>query len=172
MSDWRTVAGHPDYDVSSDGEVRRATPGGNATYVGKILSQSNVRGYPVVGLSLGDGRLQQIAVHRLVCAFFHGSKPTPFHQVAHGDGNRCNNRAENLRWATSKENHADRRLHGTDATGERNGRAVLNEDAVREIRRSPKHRGVCQSLAAKFGCSVGTVNIVRQRNSPVWLGVE
>lgn len=167
---WIVLGEFPDYAVSSLGRVRRETPGGNATKVGKILSQALSRGYPTVGLA-SCGRMRSVSVHRLVCSAFHGPKPTPSHQVAHNDGNRANNKPENLRWASSKENHADRFNHGTNPAGTRNGRAILNESAVREIRQAARRRGVCLELAQKFGCSIGTINIVRQVNSPVWTGV-
>jgi len=43
-------------------------------------------------------------VHRLVCEAFHG--PAPFERavVIHIDENALNNRPENLRWGTQKEN--------------------------------------------------------------------
>ena len=43
-------------------------------------------------------------VHQLVCAAFHGPKPFPKAVVIHLDENALNNRAENLKWGTQKEN--------------------------------------------------------------------
>jgi hypothetical protein len=45
-----------------------------------------------------------IKVHRAVCEAFHGSSPSPSHVVLHLDENGLNNRPENLRWGTRKEN--------------------------------------------------------------------
>ncbi len=43
-------------------------------------------------------------VHRLVCLAFHGPKPFPEAVVIHIDEDAHNNRADNLRWGTQKEN--------------------------------------------------------------------
>ncbi len=43
-------------------------------------------------------------VHRLVCEAFHGPPPFPKAVVIHLDEDATNNRAENLRWGTQKEN--------------------------------------------------------------------
>ena len=43
-------------------------------------------------------------VHQLVCEAFHGPKPFDAAVVLHLDENSMNNRPENLRWGTQKEN--------------------------------------------------------------------
>lgn len=43
-------------------------------------------------------RSKWASVHRLVCIAFHGQAPSPEHTVDHKDGNRKNNRADNLHW--------------------------------------------------------------------------
>ena len=44
-------------------------------------------------------------VHQLVCEAFHGARPFPEAQVLHLDEVGLNNRPENLKWGTVKENH-------------------------------------------------------------------
>lgn len=41
--------------------------------------------------------------HRLVCIAFHGPPPSDHHTVDHIDNDRNNNKADNLRWATRRE---------------------------------------------------------------------
>lgn len=54
--------------------------------------------------SLRSRRFGQKKVHRLVCEAFHGAPPFEGAVVIHLDENALNNRPENLRWGTQKEN--------------------------------------------------------------------
>lgn len=73
-------------------------------------------GYESVTLSL-EGYATTKRVNILVCEAFHGKKKNGM-QVRHLDGNKLNNRQENLKWGTAKENQKDRVRHGTDIRGE------------------------------------------------------
>ena len=80
-----------------------------------------------------NGRSQYAA--RLVCEAQHGSSPSNDHEAAHSCGNghlACIN-GKHLRWATPKENAADRILHGTVNSGERNGKSKLTAAQVKEV---------------------------------------
>lgn len=131
--EWRPIAGFP-YEASSLGRIRR-TEARNNTYAGKILRPVSVGRYMAVSIS-SRGDVKLVAIHRLVATAFHGACPSTRHQVAHIDGNALNNRADNVRWATAKENAEDRERHGHTARGERSGTAVLSDALVRAIRES------------------------------------
>lgn len=45
-----------------------------------------------------------VKIHRLVCEAFHGPPPFPNAVVIHFNENALDNRPENLRWGTQKEN--------------------------------------------------------------------
>jgi transposase-like protein len=64
-------------------------------------------------------RNQRAYVHHLVLAALLRPRPAGY-QAAHGDGNKLNNTAANLRWATPKENNADKLRHGTALLGTKN----------------------------------------------------
>lgn len=55
-------------------------------------------------MGLYNKKYGNIKIHRMVCEAFHG--PAPFERavVIHIDENAINNRPENLRWGTQKEN--------------------------------------------------------------------
>jgi len=85
--------------------------------------------------------------------------------VAHNNGVPDDNRAENLRWATRKENHADIQKHGTHIKGERNGRAKLTEEMVIAARKAHKHGATVSELARYYGMShSGMLSAVRAGN--------
>lgn len=65
-------------------------------------------GYPTVCLSRGTGTEKWPTVHTLVAEAFIGPRPTPKHTVNHINGEKVDNRSENLEWATTRQqqNHA------------------------------------------------------------------
>lgn len=142
--EWRTIKDWPAYEVSNLGRVRRVVAGKGARC--KVLTAMiGKRGYPVVGLSMMPRRKKQV-VHRLVCAAFHGDAPDGKGCVAHGDGDRTNNRAENLRWASHSENADDKIRHGRQPDNRK-----YSDARVRAIRRARKLGLSYSQLAARFG---------------------
>lgn len=117
--------------------------------VGRVCS----RGY----VEVHDGRSTYRA-HRMIWQHVHGPIPDGM-EINHKNGIKTDNRIENLELVTRSENalHASR-TGLTDYAGECNGRAKLDDTAVRVIRTS-KHK--TRVLAAAFGVSVSTINRVR-----------
>ncbi len=150
-AEWRPIPGWPEYSVSAIGEVRRNTPG-HCTFIGRMLKpmQNQTTKYFAVVLSRNSNPVR-IDIHRLVALAFLGPQPSSKHLVAHNDGSRTNNRVENLRWATQKENLQDCRAHGTALLGTANPLARLTEIDIRAIRRM-KTFGVPRDMIAEgFG---------------------
>lgn len=71
--------------------------------------------------------------HRFVCRLAHGEPPQPKLQAAHSCGNRlcCNPR--HLRWATCRENLADRKAHGTLRAGDSHHNTVYSDATLSEL---------------------------------------
>lgn len=165
--EWRQIAGHPDYEVSSLGRVRSLArsvihKNGKICRVrGRILrpSTSGKRLYLHVHISRRGTRY----VHALVCEAFHGPRLTPKHEVAHWDGDKRNNRAANLRWATHRENVRDKFRQGTDVRGDRNPMARLTSFDVEEMRRLHISGVSRRELAERFYVHVGYVSLVCTR---------
>lgn len=94
---WKPIVGFEDlYDVSDEGEVY-------SHITGKILKHAVKKsGYHNVTL-VKDNKLHYMRVHILVAsAFIPNPENKP--QVNHVDGDKSNNRADNLEWCTAKEN--------------------------------------------------------------------
>ncbi len=84
---------------------------GPRVVVGKIAGR-NVHGYKMIGL-MGKGHL----THRLIFMFHHGYFPQ---EVDHIDGNKHNNKIENLRAATRSENAKNQKLKTSNTSGHKN----------------------------------------------------
>lgn len=120
--EWRPIAGASNYEVSSTGLVRRWTNSHRDRRAEPRIARGHLRdGYQRVSLTLDSGRRVFRQVHSLVLETFVGPCP-PGMQCRHfPDGNRRNNNLSNLQWGTRLENAADKRVHGTMASGDRNG---------------------------------------------------
>jgi hypothetical protein len=55
-------------------------------------------------MGIYNKKFGNMKIHRLVCEAFHGLAPFDRAVVLHLDENALNNRPENLRWGTQKEN--------------------------------------------------------------------
>lgn len=115
---WQAIPAFPNYQVSSQGRVRRAVPSiGHPA--GRVLrGASDNDGYLLVTL-YRDGRPKVQKVHRLVAAAFIRTCPEGL-QVNHRDGDKANNAVENLEYVTPQENIRHATAHGLRAHGDRN----------------------------------------------------
>lgn len=114
---WLSIAGFEDfYEVSDLGNVRsldRYAPvrGGALTLrVGRLLKPwSQSSGH--LAVSLGK-TYKKVRVHRLVLETFVG--PAPYNtEACHTNSDPKDNRLDNLRWDTRRENNLDRVRSGT-----------------------------------------------------------
>jgi len=180
MTVWKSIDTYPGiepgwYEISNDGQIRswRKPGGGEArqrlSAPRRMKGSPNALGYPRVKLTFKDGKRRTVYIHRLVCWAFHGAAPSSRHHAAHGDGNPSNNNAKNLRWATCKQNLADRARHGTENKGRRNGRCKLTTDQVREMRRLLQNGATLRSMQEKFNVGQGTVTSIKSGRNWGWL---
>lgn len=101
------------------------------------------------------------SAHELVLDAFYGPRPEG-RQIRHLNGDRADNRFENLAYGTARENAADREAHGNTLRGQDNGNAKISDIAVKVIRVAyAAHVGSQYDLAELFGISQAQVfNIV------------
>lgn len=162
---WRDIPGYEGlYQVSSLGRIRSLARvviyKNRAARTHKIPTTIRktplVTGYPSIFLS-HEGKKVFFYVHHLVAAAFIGARPDGM-EVAHGDGDKENCAAKNLRYATPLDNDADKITHGTRPDGERNGNAKLTAMQVLEIRRRATER-LCD-LAREYGVGPNAISKV------------
>lgn len=72
-------------------------------------------------------------LHTLMLETFVSPRPKGMYGL-HNNGDRTDNRLENLRWGTPQENADDKVKHGNSLKGELNPKAKLNKLKVRVIR--------------------------------------
>ena len=143
----------PQYLIGDDGTV--LGPSGRI----RKLRVDRSKGYYTFGYwDVDRKRVRTVSVHIVVAEAWHGPRPVG-HEVAHYNGIRTDNRAANLRWATREENHADKRRHGTNPQGERQGASKLTEPDVLAIRDAYVVSGDEQGqIAARYGVTQTTIS--------------
>lgn len=124
---WRPIPGfESSHEASNMGRVRtidRVVR--NRSIKGRVLrARADKDGYLGVRLCRNNKQIER-RVHRLVLEAFVGPKP-PNHECRHLDGDVTNNRLSNLKWGTSKENEADKDLHGPRYIPDNGTRARTN----------------------------------------------
>jgi len=155
---WRSVVGHPLYEISDRGRVRswaKKGPAGGVLATPRMLRQETMHmGHRRV--NLGKGRRQ--TVHVLVLEAFVGPR-NGSDCARHLNGDPADNRADNLAWGSFFDNEADKRAHGRSLIGERHHQALLNDADVVAIRASNE---VGTVLAGKHGVSPSTIWLIRK----------
>ena len=109
--------------------------------------------------------------HRFMCISAHGDPPSDRPVAAHfcGKGSFGCVNPNHLRWATAKENSADKKIHGTESQGERNWRTKLTEVQVLEIC-AARDAGVANFVSAKkYNVSRTVVSHIVTGRSWSWL---
>lgn len=110
---WKTIKGFSNYEISDEGEVRNKT----TQYILKgRLSKS---GYYQVSIKEDETeKFKNQYIHRLVALHFIDN-PEGKREVNHIDGDKTNNKLENLEWVTSSENQKHRHSIGNNKTSNR-----------------------------------------------------
>lgn len=165
---WKPVDGAPGYEVSNLGRARTLDrevtykDGRVATFRGRNLSVfRGIRGYPSIYLP-GGARTH---LHRLVASAFV-ERPAGRDFINHINGDKTDNRAENLEWVTMADNNRHARetglqnQHGEDCNLTKYGSQLVS--AVRRVHQ--KYGSTYRDLAMLFDMSeMQAADIVKGR---------
>jgi hypothetical protein len=168
------------YEVSSMGRVKRLATDirywNRGCYRHRRLGETifkqfaNHKGYLFMTLlrACGESNRRTVSVARLICRSFHGPAPNEGMHCAHLNGDKRDNRPQNLAWTTPQENCSHKIAHGTQPFGERHHRTRLTEADVKRIRELALSgpRGTKKALAEEYGYSKTAITDIC--NGRVW----
>lgn len=157
MKDFRSVPGYPKLWASRDGEILYENFAGFV----REAKQSKLKGYRIVNYDSSEKRTSA-RVHRLVALAWVDGYSAGL-EVNHLNGNKADNRAENLEWVT----HLQNMRHATEVMGvipyrggAKNPRARLTENQVAEIRKLRAEGSTLWSVARRFDISATHVDYI------------
>jgi len=155
-----TIPNFSRYKISSDGDLY----GINGR---KMKLFKTAKGYFRTSLVCDDGKKRTMLIHRLVAmTFIPEVDDKPY--INHKDGNKTNNKIDNLEWCTVKENniHAYKNGLARHFVGEDHGNSKLNNKTVLSIRSTYKKGKISyQSLAEKYGVGKSMIGYIIQNKN-------
>lgn len=158
---WRSIPSLPEYLASSHGRIMRVPFIGEMPYGGS----KSYGGEPTTGV-LKDGRYRffykgkNYKVHRLICEAFSGPPPFVGAVCMHMDENSENNRPDNLKWGSQKENLSAPGFRAY--LRRRSSKAKIDAEQAKRIKYGS---GSCADMAREFGISAATVSNIRAGRS-------
>lgn len=110
----------------------------------------SIYGYKFVDLNM-DNKKKKVSVHRLVATHF-------LPRVNHIDGNKLNNRVDNLEWCNGDYNMKHAVKTGLIVSGEKNKHRLLSDDEATEVRKIYKYIKNQVRIAKAYGVSQQTIS--------------
>lgn len=146
-----------DYYVRDNGTIYSAKSN-------KVLSsQLDKDGYEKVQMMSDDGKRHRYSVHRLILENFNPIEGMENLQVNHIDGDKRNNKLENLEWVTCQENinHAI----DNDLRAKINGSSKLTIEQVKEIFIRSHNGETNINLGREFNIHPDQIGRIKNRKS-------
>lgn len=154
-----------DYTVREDGKIFGNHTCGRGKAGRELKQRLNSDGYYCVTVGV-NGNRTVMRVHRIIALAFI-ENPLNLPEVDHIDNDRTNNHVSNLQWISSSDNKNkipyDRR--SKPRQGEKNGRAILTEKEVLEIRELYKTGIKISDIAKRYNRGHSTILNIVHRNT-------
>lgn len=172
---WIPICGYEtSYLVSDFGRIKSlprkrncGNDGFHTTNIKILKTGVDGTGYPKVTLCY-KRIIKKIHVHRLVAQSFLPN-PNNYPCVNHKDGNKTNNKVENLEWCSYSYNNFHAYKNNLKNPylrfGESNPRHKLNKSDIIEIKKMLRTNLSRKSIAEKFGVSKGCIESVKYGQS-------
>lgn len=169
---WEPIPGYGRYEASENGLIRSTDY--KRTGNPKIIKPSKSKcGYLKSMFLRDDGKYCTRPVHYMVSLAFFGQRPKGT-EINHKNGEKTDNRPENLEYVTKSENvlHAYRNGLMTKKRGSLNGMSKLTEDDVSQIRAYRekfvgRYYGI-KKLAEECGISEAQIKDIVNRRRNIW----
>lgn len=157
--EWRPMPWSPKHQASSIGRIRKIINRDHPERRQEIYMRFDNDKDGYLKISIKNRRWM---VHRIIYLLFVGPLEDGL-VVCHIDGEKTNNKPDNLYQGTQKENIAHKVYHGTAQEGEKHGRASLTNsvarDIIEEIKSAGRHKsgrllhGERARISEKYGIS-------------------
>lgn len=153
------------YFISNIGEIFKLTGNGFI----KLKPSKDKDGYFRIRMTKNGKRIEK-RIHRLVTETWIGPPLDNNKQwVCHINGINTDNRVENLKWGSPKDNSMDRVKHGNSMFGEKNNTTILDEQTVLKIRNEYISYGFRKNnavaLSEKYGTTKQNIKSIIKRLS-------
>jgi len=174
---WISIKGFENlYEISSQGRVKALSRTKIIKFNGKeetlqlrekLLKFNKIEGnaFPYYSVTLynNNEKEKRFFIHRLVALNFISDKYSNL-EVNHINGDKLDNRVENLEWVTHSENILHAQKIGLKPIADKCIRAKLKNDDVLKIREIGKNKSVI-NIAREFGVSKSVIyNIIKRRS--------
>ena len=149
------------YTITSDGLIYSDNSG--------LMKTRNRAGtnYQIINLSKLDGSKRTFRVHRLVMMAFNPVENMDELEVNHIDGNKKNNKLENLEWCTASENqiHAFKTGLNKSRRGKESNFSKLTNDDVKKVFELREKGFLQREIAEIVGCTKSNISCILRGKS-------
>lgn len=153
MPDYKKIPDSLNYYISKAGLVTKCE---NNIFI--PIAVHNHRGYRRVSIKYKAGHKIEL-IHRLVLkVFVRLPSKTIREEAAHLNGQRDDNRLENLQWCTCKENNSHKKRHGTYLDGVNVPTAKLTPEKVTLIKYLARLGFYYKEIARVFNVSQPSIS--------------